>query len=78
MLGSAMATGTWKYRSYLLRLWSEQSAGKLVWRASLEEALTRERRSFASLDDLVSFLYEETEDALREGAGVDDSSQVHE
>ena len=44
------------YHSYLLRLWQAGSAGKPVWRASLESAQTGERRSFADLESLFVFL----------------------
>ena len=44
------------YLSYLLRLWETSDGEKEVWRASLESPGTGERRSFASLEDLVAFL----------------------
>lgn len=44
------------YRSYLLRMWQEGSAGSNGWRASLECPLTRHRHLFPSLEALVSFL----------------------
>jgi len=47
------------YLSYLLRLWQIRSEGKLVWRASLESPHTGERRGFANLADLFTFLEEE-------------------
>jgi hypothetical protein len=43
------------YLSYLLRLWQESKAER-IWRASLENISTGERRGFASLDDLFGFL----------------------
>lgn len=52
------------YRSYLLRLWQAHVDGELVWRASLESPHTRERRGFADLEDLFTFLESEA------GAGV--------
>ena len=45
-----------RYASYLLRLWQVQSQGELVWRASLEQSSTGERRAFASLTALYAFL----------------------
>ena len=51
-----------RYLSYLLRLWQASSGGGLVWRASLENPHTGERRSFACLAELVAFLEEETRD----------------
>jgi hypothetical protein len=54
------------YISYLLRLWRVKDDDephppeKAVWRASLEDPNTRERKAFASLDDLVEYLQERT------------------
>ena len=48
------------YLSYLLRLWSMREDGDMVWRASLETALSGQRESFASLDDLFDFLRKQT------------------
>lgn len=45
------------YLSYLIRLWQVKNAGKLVWRASIENPSSGERRGFAGLDDLSSFLH---------------------
>jgi hypothetical protein len=53
------------YQSYLLRVWQTGSTGHVVWRASLEDALTGERMGFANLDRLFAFLLEQT----RGGAG---------
>jgi quercetin dioxygenase-like cupin family protein len=50
------------YQSYLLRLWRSSSHGNPVWRASLESAQTGERRGFADLASLFTFLKEQTED----------------
>jgi hypothetical protein len=47
-----------KYRSYLLRLWFEDTNGRGVWRISLENPFSGERRGFASLKDLCRFLEE--------------------
>ena len=46
------------YFSYLLRLWQVGTGQGAAWRASLEEIPTGERRAFASLDDLASYLCE--------------------
>jgi len=45
-----------KYHSYLLRLWADEVNGKQVWRISLENPFSGERRGFASLNDLCAFL----------------------
>jgi len=45
-----------KYRSYLLRLWEEDINGKQVWRISLENPFSGDRRGFANLNDLCAFL----------------------
>ncbi len=49
------------YRAYLVRLWRVMSAGRSVWRASVEDPHTGERRGFADLDALVAFLKNETQ-----------------
>ncbi len=51
------------YLAYLLRLWRVNDNGEsqqAVWRASVENPHTGERRGFASLDALLSFLRTET------------------
>ncbi len=53
-----------RYRSYLLRLWRVQSQDQSLWRASLEDALTGERRGFAALDDLFAYLRQQTDEAV--------------
>lgn len=58
------------YYSYLLRLWRVKSQGQSLWRASLEDALTGERRGFASLDDLFACLRRQTDDEV-DGKEVD-------
>jgi hypothetical protein len=45
------------YRAYLLRLWRETDTR---WRASLEDPHTSERRAFATLEQLLEFLAQET------------------
>ena len=47
------------YLSYLLRLWKTESGGEAIWRASLEDPHTRERKGFANLTDLFTFLEQE-------------------
>jgi hypothetical protein len=48
------------YRAYLVRLWEARSGGRVVWRASAEDAHSGERRAFAELAELLSFLEEAT------------------
>jgi hypothetical protein len=55
-----MATGPPDYFSYLLRLWRARGRGTPAWRASLQSPQTGERVSFATLDDLYTFLREQT------------------
>lgn len=50
-----------RYLAYLVRLWQVMSAGRSVWRASLEDPHTGERRGFADLDTLVAFLRNKTQ-----------------
>lgn len=44
------------YFSFLLRLWREGNGGEIAWRASLEDAQSREQHGFADLGALVAFL----------------------
>ena len=48
-----------RYLAYLLRLWQADQNGNPVWRASLEDPRTGERRGFASLQSLIDFLNEQ-------------------
>ena len=53
------------YRSYLLTVWEERSRDPnlpAVWRFSLEDPRTRQRRGFADLEALVTALKEEMAD----------------
>jgi len=51
-----------KYLSYLLRLWEVSAAPgeDAIWRASVECVQGGERMSFASLDDLLAYLRDQT------------------
>jgi len=49
-----------RYLSYLLRLWQTSDGGEQVWRASLQTPGSGERRGFASLRELFSFLEAQT------------------
>jgi hypothetical protein len=48
------------YFSYLLRLWQEKGDEHPMWRASLESAQTGERLTFATVEELVRFLKQQT------------------
>ena len=61
------------YQAYLLRLWRTGSKEKAVWRASLECSDTRQRKGFASLDDLFEFLREQSGGSL----SVDRDGEEH-
>jgi hypothetical protein len=53
-----------RYHAYLLRLWQERPASferPAVWRFSLEDTRTRQRRGFGSLEALMSFLRAQVE-----------------
>ena len=43
------------YRSFLLRIWIEQTDGN-KWRFSLEDTQTGKRKSFASVEKLIVYL----------------------
>jgi hypothetical protein len=47
------------YLAYLLRLWEVDTGGQQVWRASLQDPRTGERRGFANLAELGTFLAEQ-------------------
>lgn len=47
--------------AYLVPLWQAVSAGRSVWRASLEDPHIGERRRFADLDSLFTFLRQSTD-----------------
>ena len=62
-----MTTTQPNYLSYLLRLWRvnedngvQSTLNKAMWRASLENPHTGQRKGFASLEELFDFLQEET------------------
>jgi hypothetical protein len=60
------------YNAYILRLWQERSASPArpaVWRFSLEDTHTRQRRGFGDLAGLVEFLQAqmEAEETKKEG-----------
>ena len=55
-----MNDSTGRYLSYLLRLWQTESEGRPAWRASLERPGTNERQGFASIEELVDFLWART------------------
>ena len=42
--------------SFLLRLWQIRRGEGLVWQASIENARTRERTGFATVEGLLAFL----------------------
>jgi hypothetical protein len=56
-----MTTERSQYLAYLLRLWQAGSGKESPWRASLEDARTAERQNFATLEDLFTFLREQTD-----------------
>ncbi len=49
-----------RYLAYMVRLWQVNDAGQPAWRASLEDPHTGERRGFADLDTLFTFLKDRT------------------
>ena len=50
-----------RYRSYLLTFWEEREREPQVWRFSLQDPHTGQRRGFASLEALVAALEWEME-----------------
>jgi hypothetical protein len=58
--GTAVSKEPPDYLAYQLRLWRASEGGGAVWRASLTSSRTRERESFANLDELFDFLRQQT------------------
>ncbi len=56
-----------KYRSFLLRLWQVDVKEIRAWRFSLEDPVTGERKGFAHIAKLMSFLMEEIGNGERDG-----------
>jgi hypothetical protein len=44
-------------RSYILRLWIEVLEGKRVWRFSLEDTYSGERKGFARPEELFTYIH---------------------
>jgi hypothetical protein len=57
------------YHSYLVRLWRTHSGDGPVWRAMLEEPVTREIWRFDDLPGLFRFLHAQTTPGTPEGSG---------
>jgi len=51
------------YCSFMLRLWIEKTNGE-KWRFSLEDTHTGKRKGFASVDKLIAYLEEITNESL--------------
>ena len=51
------------YYSYVLRLWNSHSEEGATWRASLQDVQTDERVSFASIEELIDYLWTLAADA---------------
>jgi len=56
------------YLSYLLRVW-RSNGDRITWQASLESPHTSERIGFANLDELFSFLRQQTGEVSNSEAG---------
>jgi hypothetical protein len=60
------------YRAYILRLWQERpvsSDRSAVWRFSVEDPRTGQRRGFGSLEELMAFLRTQMEAEEQGGRG---------
>jgi hypothetical protein len=45
-----------RYISFMLRLWLTQDGTQSIWRVSLEDPVSGERRGFANIEQLCAFL----------------------
>ena len=50
------------YLAYMLRLWPVDVAGRVNWRASLQDVTSGQKHGFENLDALFEFLRMETSD----------------
>ena len=75
-LETAMTTQEPRYLAYMLRLWQVRDNEEMLWRASLEDPHTGERRGFASLEMLCAFLQEQTRDDENQTSQVSKTSEV--
>jgi hypothetical protein len=61
-----LSTKPLRYRSYIVRCWQEHTVhagqGTMVWRFSLQDPRTHQRRGFATLEALLVSLQEELAD----------------
>jgi hypothetical protein len=53
---STPAAGGRSERAFILRIWREGEASGTVWRCSVEDPRTLQRRGFSSLGELLHFL----------------------
>ncbi|HEX6606379.1 MAG TPA: hypothetical protein VF276_05620 [Chloroflexia bacterium] len=67
-----------EYLSYLLRLWHTHSGGETVWRAALEDPLTREVVRFDNLAGLFAFLSGRIGEGGTEGSSAPAASHDNE
>lgn len=58
--------------AFLIRLWQVRTEGKLVWRGSLEDAHTGEKRGFGDPAGLFAFLQDKL--CLKRGLPIDDNT----
>jgi len=59
------------YNSYLLRMWQVPTSEEYTWRIQLENVRTGEKRGFANLEELLSYLNQvtaETKEISGEGS----------
>jgi hypothetical protein len=63
----ALVPSSIEYASFLIRLWRETIAGvgdmTGAWHIGVEHIQTGERQDFSTLDELVAFLHQKTENA---------------
>ena len=57
--GRRTQRGSRHHTSYVLRLWQVERGGRMIWRASLQNSDTGERRGFTTLAGLLRFLEKE-------------------
>lgn len=60
---SVMADEQQGYVAYLLRLWQVGSGASAIWRASLDDPRTGERKGFADLASLYTYLSDQLKES---------------
>ena len=73
-----MARRESEYRAFMIRLWHVKDVEEAIWRVSVEDVHTGERRGFADLPAFFAFLEEKTAEAPSDENVLDSASYLQE